>query len=136
MHRATRPRSFHRDPATTGPTFLELQLRMELCEARLRSLAASLLEEVRTRRLVVTEEDGFERIVLAGRGDGGEVAVRTRDAGPGPTSVALSALDGDGGQHDQVAVSITSDGDVVAALELLRPDPPALWFDDPSTSSG
>lgn len=52
--------------------------------AQLRQKVAELVEqmatEVRTRRLVVVEEDGFERIVAGASGAHGELAVHTRTA--------------------------------------------------------
>lgn len=56
--------------------------KLEEDNARLRNdlsaMRASLAAEVRTRRLVVEEEDGFERIVAEGRGTHGKIQVHAR----------------------------------------------------------
>lgn len=77
----------------------EIALRAEVTQLRrdLDTLRASLAEEVRTRRLVVEESDGFERLTAGAEGDGGSLVLHVRplpvddDRSIEPTSVRLYA---------------------------------------------
>ncbi len=107
-------------------------LRQELAELR-----ASLAREVRTRRVVVIEEDGFVRVVLEARARYGRVGVLARRAGlesghgsvAEPTCVELVANDASDGDGPHVAVALTDRGDVVATFEVHQGGPPVLWIE-------
>lgn len=67
-----------RTPVAGDERVAELQQQVASLRNDLAALRASLATEVRTRRLVVEEEDGFERIVAEGRGTHGKVEVHAR----------------------------------------------------------
>lgn len=81
----------------TNKEIVERLERLEEDNARLRddvaALRASLATEVRTRRLVVEEEDGFERIVAAGGAFFGAVTVHARPVDGAHANVALVGSD-------------------------------------------
>ncbi len=116
--------------ATLEATVAEIRSRL----ARLRR---HLGEEVRTHRLVVTEADGFERVIVEGASSYGAVTVRARSAGPGTVAVDIFAADGRDGDHAHIGVALIDAGDVIAAVDALagrpavgetqvaRPDPQA-----------
>ena len=60
------------------------------------ALRASLSAEVRTRRLVVEEEDGFERVVAEGHGEHGTLTVYARPVDR--ERAAEGAVEGDGAE--------------------------------------
>jgi hypothetical protein len=107
-------------------------LRHELTELR-----ASLAREVRTRRVVVIEEDGSDRVVLEARGRYGRVGVLGFGTGRAtalpvngtrPTCVELVANDATDGEGPHLAVALTDSGDVVATLEVHEGRRPVLWI--------
>jgi hypothetical protein len=130
MDEATRPRSPGESRSASLDEVAELSRRVEALEAELRAMHS----EVRTRRLVVVEEDGFERIIAAGRGDVGDIAVYGRPWATGRTCIGLSALDPMDGDGVHVALSMVDEGDIVAALELAQPGVPTFWTDEPCRS--
>ena len=110
-----------RTPTPTRPEVDEVRalrgevalLRQELAELR-----RSLAQEVRTRRLVVVEEDGFERIDASADGHGGSIIVRARD-----DSWAIVAADDIGSENNvQAAAYRLVDGGNTAAEFVVRRD--------------
>ena len=108
-------------------------LRHELVELR-----TSLAHEIRTRRVVILEEDGFARIVLETRGHYGRVGVLTREprGEPAnkhgqPTCIELVAHDAIDADPPNVAIALTDSGDVVATLEATQGRGPVLWIEPP-----
>ena len=95
--------------------------------ARLRRLHRQLGDEVRTRRLVIDEADGFERVVLEGNASFGAVTVRARSAGPGTVAVDVFAADGRDGEPAHIGVALIDAGDVVAAVDALAGRPAVIW---------
>ena len=124
-------------------------------EARHEALRAEIAEGVTTRRVVIVDPDGAERIRLtagdggalitladgdhdrvrlAARGDHGEVQVRSRPAQPDgdATHVVLFALDAeDGDDHPYVGVELVERGDTAGGLSLYETHRPHLWWADP-----
>lgn len=121
-----------------------LGLRAEVQDLRLR-----LADEVRTRRVVVTDDagigrirmavdgdacrivmldqDGFERITLTAQPDIGAVAVQSR-AHNGPTRVDLFALDPDDGDDSAVVgVELIDGGNSVGGLTVYEGRQPTVW---------
>lgn len=103
--------------------------------ARLARLRRTLAGEIRTRRLVVAEPDGFERVVAAATGGLGAVTVRTRTAGPGTVGVEVFAADPVGGDPAHVGVALLDDGDVVAAIDVQAGRPAMVWLADDDASA-
>lgn len=95
--------------------------------SRLARLRHHLGEEVRTRRLVVTEADGFERVVLEGNRSYGAVTVRARSAGPGTVAVDIFAADALDGDPAHIGVALIDAGDVVAAVDAFAGRPAVVW---------
>lgn len=108
------------------------------------ALRAGLSGEVRTRRLVVEEEDGFERVVAEGHGTHGTVEVyarpvdrerATEGAAEGETaSVAL--LGNDESIPPSASVYFLAGGDVLGSLDVKGTDETmaphcSLTFDEP-----
>jgi hypothetical protein len=83
---------------------------------------------VRTRRLVVVERGGFERVVAEGGSTHGSLAVRARSGVSGSTKVELFADDPIDGDGTNVGVALGRAGNVVATLEVGGGDP-VLWID-------
>ena len=69
-------------------------------------------QEVRTRRIAVIEDDGFERIVLEANGTHGEITVAARGDGGGVTAAELYAHDPSDGDSSTAGVTLVRDGDL------------------------
>lgn len=67
------------DATITEPDVRALRGEVALLRQELAELRKSLAQEVRTRRLVVVEKDGFERIEARADGDSGSIVVQARD---------------------------------------------------------
>jgi hypothetical protein len=122
------------DPATDGEPLAERLRLLEREVHRLRDAVdtyrAALSDEVRTRRLVVVDRGGFERIVAEGGVDHAHLSVRARATGPGSTKVELFADDPLDGDPTHVGVALGRGGDVVASFEVASRGEPLLWLDD------
>ena len=91
--RKTRP---HRPSTAATQTLSE---RVDAVERLLLELIEHTAQEVRTRRVAVIEDDGFERVVLEADGTHGEITVTARGGRNGATAAELYAHDpteGDG----------------------------------------
>lgn len=95
--------------------------------SQLGRLRRQLGEEVLTRRLVVAESDGFERVILEGSTSFGAVTVRARSAGSGTVAVDLFAADSRDGEPAHIGVALIDAGDVVAAVDALSGRPAVVW---------
>jgi hypothetical protein len=124
------------DPAGHRPDSPDdhLNARLDALEAtvaevrsRLARLHRQLDDEVRTQRLVVTEADGFERVVLEGNRCYGAVTVRARTAGPGTVAVDIFAADALDGDPAHIGVALIDAGDVVAAVDAFAGRPAVVW---------
>jgi hypothetical protein len=108
---------------------------LETEAARLRDaldcLTASLAVEVRTRRLVVVDQSGFERLVAEGRDNHGFLVLRGQSAAQRSTSVQLFADDPLDGEGAHVGVALGERGDIVAVLEVSDGREPTLWLRGP-----
>jgi hypothetical protein len=79
-------------------------------------------DELRTRRLVIVDADGADRIVLEAGPTHGSVLVRAA-GGDGTVGVELYAVDPIEADGPEVGLALVVDGDVVGGLHLLaRPD--------------
>lgn len=123
------------EPVPPGPSN-DLSARVRALERevdRLRQVVdahhRAVADEVRTRRLVVTDPDGFERIVAEGADHRGSLAVRARSVGGGSTKVELFAGDALDGDASHIGLALGRDGDVVATIEVSG-SRPVLWLDD------
>jgi hypothetical protein len=118
------------DPATA---LRDLVDRLGTLEEEVAELRESLAREVRSRRIVVVEEDGFERIVLGARDRFGHVSVQSRTAVGTSTTAELFANDGLDGDAAEVGVALTDRGEVVSTLDVTSGRPPRLWVSPDST---
>lgn len=89
--------------------------RLDAVEQLLCRLIEGSATEVRTRGLVVREDDGFERIVLAAHDDHGLVTVTARGAGDS-CAAELYAHDQGDGDDATAGVAVVLRGDVLADL--------------------
>jgi hypothetical protein len=105
----------------------EIDVALRSLSDELQALRDALGRELRTRRIVVVEDDGFERVLVTTRGTFGFVAVRGRDGEGGATCVELFASDPIDGDGANVGVSLSDRGDVVAALDVLERHRARLW---------
>lgn len=87
--------------------------RIAALEFDLAVLRASLAEHVRTRRIVVVDEAGVERIVLDARHRTGSVLVRLAGVEGATTGVEVYASEPDVGRGE-VGMCVLRDGDVVS----------------------
>ena len=120
-------------PLSVGEWLGELDAAVDLLHQELAALRRDLSDEVRTGRLVVVEEDGFERVLVDAHGMYGGVEVRSRTASGGAVAAALTALDAGDGDPANVAVSLTDRGDVVASFDVTATRRPRLWIDGTQT---
>ncbi len=96
-----------------------VEVRLAAVEQLLGELIEHLSDEVKTRRLVVVEDDGFERVVLAAAGRHGEVMVAARNPGGGTTAAELYAHDAMEGDGAHAGVAVVSGGDIAAVIEAM-----------------
>lgn len=106
--------------------------------------------EVRTRRIVIVDEEGgdrirlaaradggcsitlldaggFERSVLSGGPDGGSLRLVARPLGEGPARIDVFAVDPEDDAGAYVGVELVDDGSSVAGLTVLESRPPRSW---------
>jgi hypothetical protein len=91
-------------------------------------LRRALDHEVRTRRLVVVDRGGFERLVADGGGDDASVTLRARGSGSGSTAVQLFANDPVDGDEARVGVALADGGEIVAVIEVSGDAGPTVWL--------
>jgi hypothetical protein len=94
--------------------------RLDAAERLLGNLIDRTATELRTQRIVVTEADGFERVVIAGAGTHGEVTVAARTATGDATAVELYAHDPSGGDAVSVGVALIDLGDVAGSFDVFE----------------
>jgi hypothetical protein len=121
------------DDAVDPPPAWALELAGEIDDLRLQlaGIRRSLSTEVRTRRVVVEEADGFERVVLEGRSIFGGVEVRSRARLGESTAAGLFALDPGDGDPAQVGLCLSDRGNIVASLDVYSRHRPRLWMGEP-----
>jgi hypothetical protein len=107
----------------------EIEAALGSMRDELAALRRALGEELRTRRLVVVEDDGFERVVISARGAFGYVAVCGRNGPRDRSRVELFANDPIDGDGTHVGVALSTRGDVVASLEVLDRHRARLWVE-------
>jgi hypothetical protein len=107
----------------------ELEGRVRALEGEVASFRAAVASEVRTSRVLVVDDDGFERIVLGVADQFGHITVYGRSVGDGSACAELFANDPSGGDGAEVGFTLTDGGDVVAALNVFEQRPPRLWID-------
>jgi hypothetical protein len=96
-----------------------VEARLDAVERLLGELIEHLGDEVKTRRLVVVEDDGFERVILAAAGHHGEVMVAARNPGGGTTAAELYAHDAAEGDGSHAGVAVINNGDIAAVIEAM-----------------
>lgn len=106
---------------STEERIAALEHNNTLLRRELEELRASLSAEVRTRRLVVVADDGFERIVAESRPHSGGIKVRCRipegrDEHFG-TSTTVYAVD-DEEHYPNAGIYVTGYGDLYASLSV------------------
>jgi len=105
----------------------ELEVELRSARDELARLRVSLSAEVRTRRLVIATESGFERIVAEGSHDGGFLRVRGQPHDGRSRVVELFAHD-PADEATSVGLALGDGGDIVAVLEVTPDNPPVLWL--------
>ena len=101
----------------SGPE--SLSVRIDAVERLLLELLEHTAKEVRTRRLAVIEDDGFERVVLQADGTHGEVTVAARGEGGGATAAEMYAHDPSDGDGATAGVTLVRGGDLQWTRDLL-----------------
>jgi hypothetical protein len=94
---------------------------------RRQSTSPERVEEVRCRRLVVVDDDGFERVVIdSGRG-AGQVGVFAGAPGQGAAAL-LFGVDTQDGEGATVGFALVERGEARVMLDLVDGHEPALWI--------
>ena len=96
-----------------------LNERVDAVERLLLELIEHTAQEVRTRRVAVVEDDGFERVVLQAHGSHGEITVAARGDRRGATAAELYAHDPSEGDGATAGVTLICDGDLQWTRDLL-----------------
>jgi hypothetical protein len=96
-----------------------LSQRVDAVERILPELIEHTAQEVRTRRVAVVEDDGFERVVLEANDTHGEVTVTARGGHNGTTAAELYAHDPTEGNTATAGVTLVRDGDLRWVRDLL-----------------
>jgi CBS domain-containing protein len=102
---------------TTGDA--TLSERVDAVERLLLELIEHNAQEVRTRRVAVIEDDGFERVVLGANGTHGEVTVTAREGRNAATAAELYAHDPTEGDGSTAGIALVRDGDLQWTRDLL-----------------
>lgn len=110
---------------------VELNKRVTDLEGKLQAMEA----EVRTQRLVVVEEDGFERVLVHSIDDNStasavQVFARPKDGDRDSTFVGLYALNDDDTEGEQrVGVDLWGEGECYLSLDIDRVAPSPILGD-------
>ena len=102
----------------------------------LSGLRDDLAREVRTRRIVVVEEDDFERCTISTSGTLGVITLAARCAPGLSTAMDLYVEDASEGDGPSVALALWDEGDAVASFGLVSPHEPELWIHDRGDTEG
>jgi hypothetical protein len=124
------------DEDDLGRRLRELAARVGWLEIEGARLRTAIEEQVRTRRVVVVDDAGRERIVLAAHGRFGHVTVVAASAGDDTTAVELFATDPVDGDGAEVGVAVIDEGDVVATLNVFEGRRAGLWVDEERPEPG
>jgi hypothetical protein len=108
----------------------EVSASVRWLQDELTDLRALLATELRTRRVVVVDEAGFERIVLAAHEKYGHVTVFAAAPGRASTCVELFVTDRVDEDGAEVGVALVDAGDTVATLNAFTGRRARLWVDD------
>ncbi len=94
---------------------------------------SDLVEEVRTRSVVVVDADGRERIRLSAEPDHARIRVSAVTTTGEPTCVDVFALDAeDADDRPYVGVELIERGTSVAGLTVSEGRAPRLWIAEPT----
>jgi hypothetical protein len=104
----------------------ELDVELDELRAQVALLRSGLREEVRTRRLVVVEDDGFPRVVAEAQGLYGGVEVRSRAGERPAVASGLFVVDAGDGDPANAGAQLSDAGDVVALLDVSGGRSPRL----------
>ena len=110
-----------KDPTSTptGTDDNTLSTRVDAIELLLLQIIEHTAQEVRTRRVAVIEDDGFERVVLQANGTHGEVTVTARGGPNSTTAAELYAHDPTEGDAATAGIALVRDGDLQWVTDLL-----------------
>lgn len=103
--------------------------------AALEDVVAAMAGEVRTRRVVVVEADGFERVVAEGCGDWGGVSVNVRNGETHPRTQARMTASEEFGSAGGAMVYVVGDGNVNAVMESDAEGDASVWVAAPGVDS-
>jgi hypothetical protein len=98
----------------------ELGRQVAILRDELDALRVELAHELRTQRVTVVDDDGFERITLRSHGHHGQVGVHGRGDPGRSTTVELFANDPTDGDGAHVGLALSDGGDVLAVFDVLH----------------
>ena len=123
--------------AAEAPDRDDIVERLEAVERLLGKMIERTATELRTRRLVVIEDDGFERVVIDALGSHGEVTVTARGGSSGSTAVDLFAHDASEGDGASAGLALVERGSVVGSFAAMAGTAPLLSVEtQPNAGSG
>lgn len=96
--------------------------------AEVAALRAEVRSEIRTGRVVVIDESGFERIRMTADGHHGHLTVSARrGVDDRPTRVDVFAVDAEDDAGPYVGVELVDRGDSVAGFTVIEDRSPRWW---------
>lgn len=96
-----------------------LSERVDAVERLLLHLIEQISHEVRTRRVAVIEDDGFERVAIEATGTRGGLTVSARGGIGCGTAAEIYAHDASEGDSATAGVALVRDGDIEWTADLL-----------------
>ena len=116
----------------SGPS-LGLTEEVRPLREELAALRRELADEVRTRRVVVVEPDGFERVILYAEETHGGITLGGRSERGRSTALDIhvddAEEDADPEDVPSFGFAFWDRGNTVASFVVVSPGPPALWSD-------
>lgn len=119
------------EPVRRGDARLaDLAASVDALRADLDDLRASLATEIRTQRVVLTADDGFERLVASATDRSAGMSLYCRTDDDDPTCMDIFANDPVDATGSHVGVALTVRGDVVAAIDAVGGERANVWIDE------
>ncbi len=81
-------------------------------------------------RVVLLDEDGFERLHLTGQPDGGTLGIAGRSLSGEPTRVDVFATDPEDDAGAYIGVELVDAGNTIAGVTAIEGRPPRTWTAD------